>query len=90
LGGLLAYENKFTELPPEFGNLHNLGDANLSDSELTTLPDEFAQLQNLEKLQIYGNKIPKEVQEKFTKLLPNCDISWGATIVSIEELFGNA
>ena len=64
---LFLYDNQLTgSIPPEIGNLTNLGYLWLSDNQLTgSIPTEIGNLTNLERLYLYSNQltgsIPPEI-----------------------------
>lgn len=57
-------QNKFSTLPPEFGNLKNLKELSLYETEIKLFPKEICDLNNLLYINLNGNKFksfPEEI-----------------------------
>lgn len=73
---LYLSKNSLQQIPSEIGLVDNLKYLLLTSNNLKYLPKEIKKLRKLELLDLRGNPIPKEEQEKIRKLLPNCEIKF--------------
>ena len=78
--GLDLYENQLSgEIPPELGNLSNLGSLELHYNDLSgEIPPELENLANLERLSLDGNQLSGEIPPWLGNLanLKGLNLSW--------------
>lgn len=73
-GTLLLTASPLTGLPENFGNLKELKELNIANTNISELPDSFYNLQKLSILDIRGTKLTRKHYEMIKIKLQNCTI----------------
>ncbi|MGE5041352.1 MAG: leucine-rich repeat domain-containing protein, partial [Candidatus Levyibacteriota bacterium] len=72
--------NQISNIPKEIGNLTNLQELYIGTNNLKTFPEEIGNLKKLKTVQVEGNMLTKEEQQRIQKLLPQASISFGSQL----------
>ncbi len=80
---LVLGDNELTDFK-DIGKLKSLQYLDLNNNKIETFPDDIKNLIYLKNLNLIGNPISEEEKKRLKKLLPNCDISFGDQLVSLD------
>ncbi|MGE5041624.1 MAG: leucine-rich repeat domain-containing protein [Candidatus Levyibacteriota bacterium] len=72
--------NQISSIPKEIGNLTNLQELYIGTNNLKTFPKEIGKLKKLKTVQVEGNMLTKEEQQRIQKLLPQASISFASQL----------